>query len=90
MEAMIGFVIGYIAGSKAGEKGYRELKEAWEAILASPEFQGLVSTGVQTARSLIGARGRRGTDLDRVVGSAVSAALGFLEQRRRGLRVVGG
>lgn len=88
MEAMIGFVIGYIAGSKAGEKGYRELKEAWEAILASPEFQGLVSTGVQTARSLIG--GGKGRDLDRVVGSAVSAALGFLEQRRRGLRVVGG
>jgi len=44
MGVLIGFLFGYVAGAKAGPEGYERLREAWQSIAESEEFQGLVAT----------------------------------------------
>lgn len=50
MGALVGFVVGYFMGTKAGPGNLDEIREAWKTISASEEFKGLSAT----AMSLIG------------------------------------
>lgn len=43
MGALIGFVFGYVVGAKAGPEGYERMQEAWQTILESEEWKGLVT-----------------------------------------------
>jgi len=45
MGALLGFVLGYVLGAKAGPEGYDELLKAWETIVNSEEFKGLLGVG---------------------------------------------
>ncbi len=58
MGVVIGVVVGYAFGTRAGEQGWAELEEAWKVIIASEEVRDLVGTGFAMARDLIG-RGSR-------------------------------
>lgn len=42
MEAIIGFVAGYLAGSRDGQAGLDRLRTSWHAIRTSPEVRRLV------------------------------------------------
>jgi hypothetical protein len=53
MGALIGFMVGYYLGTKAGPNGIEELMEAWRSIQESEDFQGLVQTVKATAESTI-------------------------------------
>jgi hypothetical protein len=53
MGAMVGFVIGYLVGTRAGEKGRSELLEAWQTIVNSEEVRDLVSGGLSMARDFV-------------------------------------
>lgn len=44
MGVLIGFLFGYVVGAKAGPEGYERVREAWQSITESDEFQGLVAT----------------------------------------------
>ena len=44
MRALIGFIVGYVAGAQAGPEGYQKLRDAWQEIVASEEWRGLVAT----------------------------------------------
>ncbi len=57
MGAVMGVVIGYSLGTRAGEQGWAELTEAWREICASPEVRDLLSGGFATARELLGRSG---------------------------------
>jgi hypothetical protein len=57
MGVVIGMVIGYALGSRAGQDAWPELEEAWKTIVASEEVRDLVSGGVSMARDLLGRRG---------------------------------
>jgi hypothetical protein len=59
MGALVGVVIGYVLGTKAGEKGYDELRTAWKTITSSDEVKDLASGGLSLARDLL----RRGRGL---------------------------
>jgi hypothetical protein len=59
MGAMIGMVIGYVLGTRAGERGFEELKDAWQTITTSEEVKDMVVGGV----SLLGDLARQGRDL---------------------------
>ncbi len=50
MEALAGFVVGYLVGTRSGREGLRELRESWKVVSASEEFQGMTAT----ARSMAG------------------------------------
>ena len=53
MGALMGFIVGYLAGVKAGPEGLEELKEAWLTIQKSEEFQGLVAAALGVAQSAV-------------------------------------
>lgn len=76
MGAIIGVAIGYALGTRAGEQGWAEFRDAWKVVSTSAEVRDLASGGFSMARSLMG-RGSEmlaevlgGTD----VGSALRAA----------------
>ena len=53
MGVMIGFAVGYVLGTRAGDKGAAELKEAWHAIRTSDEARSLVSQGVEMTKGMV-------------------------------------
>lgn len=73
MGVMVGVVIGYVLGTRAGEEGWTELEEAWKVITTSEEVRDLFSGGFSIARDLLG----RGTEVlaDRLGGPSTDRAL---------------
>lgn len=53
METLIGFVAGYIAGSRDGRDGLERLRTSWRAIRTSPEVHRLVAETVVVAESAL-------------------------------------
>lgn len=53
MGALIGFILGYSLGVKAGPEGYEKLRRAWQDISSSEEFKGLVATGTAMVENLL-------------------------------------
>jgi hypothetical protein len=53
MGAMIGMVIGYVLGTRAGEKGYEELRDAWKTITTSDEVKDMITGGLSLAGDLL-------------------------------------
>jgi hypothetical protein len=49
MEAMLGFVVGYVLGTREGQRGHSEIKEAWHTIRTSDETRDLISRGLAGA-----------------------------------------
>ena len=45
MGAVLGFMMGYVLGAKEGPERFEELRKAWETIVNSEEFQGMLNTG---------------------------------------------
>ena len=46
MDLIIGFVAGYVLGAKGGQEKFEELKQAWQTITQTEEFQNLLMTGL--------------------------------------------
>jgi hypothetical protein len=57
MGVIIGVMVGYALGSRAGSDAWPELEEAWKTIISSEEVKDLVSGGVSIARDLLERRG---------------------------------
>jgi len=53
MGALMGFIVGYLAGVKAGPEGLEVLKQAWLTIQKSEEFQGVVAAALGVAQSAV-------------------------------------
>ena len=53
MGVIIGVIVGYVMGTKAGEHGLEELKEAWTTIRSSEEAREIVAGGVAMAAGLL-------------------------------------
>ena len=53
MGAMVGLVIGYVLGTRAGEQGWEDFREAWRTITTSAEVRDLVAGGVSIAADLV-------------------------------------
>jgi hypothetical protein len=53
METIIGFVAGYIAGSRDGRDGLERLRTSWRAIRTSPEVHRLIAETVVVAESTL-------------------------------------
>jgi hypothetical protein len=56
MGTLVGFIFGYVVGAKAGPEGYQKLRDAWQEILASDEWQGLVSTATAFVQNALRTR----------------------------------
>ena len=75
MGTIVGVIVGYAIGTRAGEEGWSEFVEAWKVITTSEEVRDLVAGGFVLAKGLLG----RG-------GGMLSDALG--NSRREPLRPV--
>ena len=49
MEAIIGFVVGYLTGCREGRAGLDQLRTSWHAIRTSPEVRRLAGEAVVLA-----------------------------------------
>jgi len=53
MGAMIGFVLGYVLGTKAGPEGYEDMRASWKTISSSEELRDMLSGGLSVLRDLL-------------------------------------
>ncbi|MFI5040518.1 MAG: hypothetical protein ACHQNA_01495 [Acidimicrobiales bacterium] len=53
MGAIIGFLLGYVLGTRAGDKGWLELQESWNTIRSSEEVRDIIAGGWATGRDLM-------------------------------------
>jgi hypothetical protein len=53
METIIGFVAGYLAGSREGKAGLERLKTSWQAITTSPEVRKMASDAIGLAEQVV-------------------------------------
>ncbi len=53
METIIGFVAGYLTGSREGRAGLDRLRTSWHAIRTSPEVRKLASEAVMLAEATV-------------------------------------
>ncbi len=72
MGVIVGVVVGYVLGTRAGEDGWNELVDAWRVITSSEEVRDLLSGALSTARDVMRDRGQ---GLARVMGGAGSGQL---------------
>lgn len=52
METLIGFMVGYVLGTRQGRDGLRAVRQSVEAIRNSPEARELLAGGVSVAGSM--------------------------------------
>jgi hypothetical protein len=53
MGTMIGFALGYVLGTRAGEQGWNDLLESWRTISSSEEVRDLLVGSLSIARDFI-------------------------------------
>ena len=53
MEAIIGFVAGYLVGTREGKAGLERLKTSWNAIRTSPEVRKLATDAISMAEQVV-------------------------------------
>jgi hypothetical protein len=53
MGAVLGFMLGYVLGAKEGPEHFEELRKAWQTIVNSEEFQGMLNTGTALFMSTV-------------------------------------
>ena len=71
MGTIIGVVVGYALGTRAGEEGWEEFKEAWKVISTSEEVRDMVGAGLSISRELLS---RGGEILVEVLGHSGNGA----------------
>jgi hypothetical protein len=72
---IIGVVVGYAFGTRAGDEGWTEIREAWKVIASSEEVRDLLGTGVSMARDVLGKGSKN-------LGGAFAASVGGAALRR--------
>ncbi|MGD0684820.1 MAG: hypothetical protein ABSA03_06840 [Streptosporangiaceae bacterium] len=53
MEAIIGFVAGYLVGSREGKAGLDRLRTSWDAIRTSPEVRRMAGEAAVVAEAMV-------------------------------------
>jgi hypothetical protein len=83
MEAVIGFVAGYLVGSREGRAGLERLRTSWHAIRTSPEVRRLAGEAAVIAEAAVrrAASGGLSGTVGGVTDLIASRAAGRQEQR---------
>jgi len=54
MGTIVGVIVGYALGTRAGEQGWEEFRDSWKVISSSEEVRDMVGAGFAVARQLLG------------------------------------
>ena len=81
METIVGFVAGYLVGTRDGREGLERLRSSWHAIRTSPEVRKLASEAMTVAEMAV----RRGSGRGNI-GGAVGEVTNMIARRAAGAR----
>jgi hypothetical protein len=84
METIVGFVAGYLVGTREGKDGLDRLRSSWRSIRTSPEVRKLVGEAVTMAEMAVRQVSGRGSLGG--LGGAVSDVRDMLVSRAAGAR----
>jgi hypothetical protein len=84
VETIIGFVVGYLIGSREGKAGLKRLQESWQAIRTSPEAHRLAADALSFAEAA--ARQASGRSVSAVGQGVVPAVAARSGSRQRAAR----
>jgi hypothetical protein len=85
METIVGFVAGYLVGTREGKDGLDRLRSSWHSIRTSPEVRKLAAEAVTVAEMAVrqvSGRGGLGGAVDDVRDMLVRRAVGAREGAR--------
>jgi hypothetical protein len=57
MGTIVGVIVGYALGTRAGEQGWEEFRDSWKVISSSEEVRDMMGAGLSMARQLLGRGG---------------------------------
>ena len=81
METIVGFVAGYLVGTREGREGLDRLRSSWNSIRTSPEVRKLAADAITLVEGAVRQRsGRAG------IGGAVGSVTDMLVRRAAGAR----
>jgi hypothetical protein len=83
METIVGFVAGYLVGSREGRDGLERLRSSWHAIRTSPEVRKLATEAVAVAETAVRRSSARGS---LSIGGAVGGVTDMLVRRAAAAR----
>ncbi len=87
MEVVIGFVVGYLVGTRQGRQGMQHALDSAQAIWASPETKRLLSEGLTAFEAAAApAMDRMGTKSGSRRSALLSTVVDELIERRQGRR----
>jgi hypothetical protein len=87
VEVVIGFVVGYLVGTRQGRQGMQRALDSAEAIWASPETKRLLSEGLTAFETAAGpAMDRLGAKSSSRRPTLISTMVDELIERRQGRR----
>jgi hypothetical protein len=76
MGVIIGVIVGYVMGTRSGDQGLTELKNAWNTIRSSEEARDIVAGGLSMAAGFLSkGGGMLAARLQATSGSAPAATL---------------
>jgi hypothetical protein len=81
METIVGFVAGYLVGTREGRDGVERLRSSWHSIRTSPEVRKLALEAVSVAEMAVRQVSGRGS-----LGGAVGDVRDMLVRRAAGAR----
>jgi hypothetical protein len=84
METFIGFVAGYLVGTREGRDGLERLRSSWKSIRTSPEVRKLATEAITVAEMTV----RRTSGNSRIsgLGGAVSEVTDMIVRRATAAR----
>ena len=81
METIVGFVAGYLVGTREGKDGLERMRSSWHPIRTSPEVRKLAADAITLVEGVVRQRsGRAG------IGGAVGNVTDMLMRRAAGTR----
>jgi hypothetical protein len=81
METIVGFVAGYLVGTREGKDGLERMRSSWHSIRTSPEVRKLAADMMSLAETAMRQRSGRAS-----IGGAVGNVTDMLVRRATGAR----
>ena len=81
METIVGFVAGYLVGTREGRDGLERMRSSWRSIRTSPEVRRLAADAISLAEAAMRQRSSRAS-----IGGAVGNVTDMLVRRAAGAR----
>ncbi len=81
METIVGFVAGYLVGTREGKDGLERMRSSWHSIRTSPEVRKLAADAISLVENTVRQRSGRAS-----IGGSLGSVTDMLMRRAVGAR----